>query len=140
MPKIALGSDRTFELVRTVRRTLSITMLCFAWLCANGALWDCVQVVAWGKMLHDNSQVMPLAQAIEKTFDGSAPCEICVVVDDAKAQPPAQQVERSAEKVLLVCQTPEKFLVNVPEFSWPGAVNCTGLSRTEEVPVRPPRV
>jgi hypothetical protein len=123
-----------------VRRIIAITTLCLAWLCANGALWDAVQVFAWGKMVHDYSQVMPLQQAIAKTFDGTASCEICVVVDDAKAQQPAQQIERSAEKVLLVCQTPETFLVNVPEFSWPGAVHCAGLSRTEKVPVRPPRL
>ncbi|MCF7760993.1 MAG: hypothetical protein K9M98_10875 [Cephaloticoccus sp.] len=124
-----------------MRRTLAIIALFSAWLCANGALWNCVQVVAWGKMVHDYSRIMPLTQAVEKTFDGSAPCEICAIVDDVQQQKPAQQVaERSNERVLLACEVPEKFLVSVPDYSWPDAVNCTGLERTDPVPVRPPRV
>lgn|GEM_PF-464234 len=140
LTQFRLGKVSEHPFFQPVRRTLSITTLCLAWLCANGALWDAVQVFAWGKMMHDYSQVMPFKQAIAKTFDASASCEICVVVDDVKSQQSPQQVERSAEKVLLVCQTPETFLVSVPEFSWPGVIDCTGLSRTEEVPVRPPRV
>ncbi|MBP6505999.1 MAG: hypothetical protein KA257_00410 [Opitutaceae bacterium] len=122
-----------------MRRVIAISTLCLAWLCANGALWDVVQVFAWGKMVHDYSQVMPLAQAITKTFDGSAPCEICSVVDDAKQSQPAQQVERSQEKILLACQVPEEFFVIVPDFAWPGGVDAAGLIRTERVPVPPPR-
>lgn len=124
-----------------MRRALSITTLCFAWLCANGALWDCAQVFAWGKMIHDYSQVMPLAKAIETTFDGSAPCEICVVVEDAQQQEPAQQVERSGhDKVLLAIHQTDPVILSAPQFSWPGAVDRTGHLRTESVPVRPPRV
>lgn len=123
-----------------MRRHLSILSLCLGWLCANGALWDAVQVFAWGKMVHDYSRFMTVAQAVKITFDGSAPCEICVVVDEAKhSQPPDQQVERSHERVLLACQVPEKILLTVPEFAWPGVVDDIGLTRTEPVPVPPPR-
>ena len=134
-----LGGGRAICLAAVVRRTLQVLTLCLAWLCANGALWDVVQVFAWGKMVHDYSQVMPLAQAITKTFDGSAPCEICTVVDDAKQSQPAQQVERSQEKILLACQVPEEFFVIAPDFAWPGGVDAAGLIRTERVPVPPPR-
>ena len=123
-----------------MRRTVSIFSLCLAWLCANGALWDAVQVFAWGKMVHDYAQVMPLEKAIAKTFDGSAGCEICVVVDDAKAQQPAHQVERANDKVLLLCEIPAPIVVPVPEFEWPGAIDRAGLTRTEPVALRPPRV
>jgi len=135
-----LGNARRLAFVRRVRRTVSILSLCLAWLCANGALWDAVQVFAWGKMVHDYAQMMPLEKAIAKTFDGSASCEICVVVDDAKAQQPAQQVERANEKVLLLCETPTPIVVSIPEFEWPGAIDRTGLTRTEPVALRPPRV
>lgn len=124
-----------------VRRAFTITTLCFAWLCANGALWDGAQVFAWGKMIHDYSQTMPLSTAIEKTFDGSAPCEICVVVEDVKQQTPAQQVERNtAEKVVLAFHQTEPVILTAPEYSWAGAIDRDGLIRTESVPVRPPRV
>ena len=39
-------------MVPAVRRTLSIACLCLAWLCANGALWNVVQLVGWAKMFH----------------------------------------------------------------------------------------
>ena len=122
-----------------MRRTFQLLTLAFAWLCANGALWDAVQVFAWAKMVHDNTRIMSLSQAIVKTFDGSAPCEICTVVDDVKQGQPTPQVERSQEKVLLACQAPEQFLVTVPEFTWPGVLADAGPTRTEPVPVPPPR-
>ena len=130
-----LGSS----LVPAVRRQLQVLTLCFAWLCANGALWDAVQVVAWGKMIRDYSQIMSFTQAVQKTFDGSGACEICAVVDDVKASTPAQQVERSHERVLLALHTPEKFMMNAPAFTWPGVVHDFGLTPTDPVPVRPPR-
>lgn len=123
-----------------MRRAFSITSLCLAWLCANGALWDAVQVFAWGKMVHDYSQVMPLAKAIQKTFDGTASCEICAVVDDAKAQKPAQQIERANDKVLLVCETPAPIIVAAPDFAWPGLMDHSAPLRTEPVALRPPRL
>tara|TARA_R110002111_G_scaffold70802_1_gene114092 strand:+ start:603 stop:977 length:375 start_codon:yes stop_codon:yes gene_type:complete len=124
-----------------MRRALTITTLCFAWLCANGALWDIAQVFAWGKMVHDYSQTMPLSTAIEKTFDGSAPCEICVVVEDAQQQEPAQKMERSSsDKVLLAYHPTDAVVIEAPTYSWPGAADLIGQLRTELVPVRPPRV
>lgn len=54
-----------------VRRNLTFACLILAWLCANGAVWNVVQVVAWARMFHDYSQVMPAAQAVQITFDGS---------------------------------------------------------------------
>ncbi len=123
-----------------VRHRLPIIALLLAWLCANGALLDGVQAFGWAKMIRDNARTMSLARAIERTFDGSAPCEICRAVDNAKQQEAPLQVERTAEKLLLVCQTPPKILLTVPDFQWPGIVADAGLIRSESVPVPPPRV
>jgi hypothetical protein len=123
----------------SVRRHFQILTLCLAWLCANGAMWDAVQVFAWGKMIRDYAQIMSFTQAVQKTFDGSGSCYFCAVVDDVKAGTPAQQVERSQERVLLALQTPEKFMMNAPAFTWPDVADDTGLTRTEPVPVPPPR-
>jgi hypothetical protein len=122
-----------------MRRHLQVLTLCLAWLCANGAMWDAVQVFAWGKMIRDYAQIMSFTQAVKKTFDGSGTCEICAVVDDVKANTPAQQVERSHERVLLALQTSEEFLMNAPAFAWPGVAHDSGLTRTDPVPVPPPR-
>ncbi len=122
-----------------MRRYCSILSLGLAWLCANGALWDAVQTFAWVKMVHDYSRFMPLAKAVQITFDGSAPCEICSFVDEVKQGPPAQQAERSQERVLLACLPPENILLPVPAVTWPGVADDTGLTRTDPVPVPPPR-
>jgi hypothetical protein len=122
-----------------VRLRLPIFALLLAWLCANGALLDGVQAFAWGKMIRDNSQTMSLSRAIAKTFDGSAPCEICRAVSTAKQQQPPVETTRAAEKLLLVCQPVEKIFVRLPDFQWPGAVDGVGLVLTYPVPVPPPR-
>jgi len=128
-----------------VRRHVSIVALCLAWLFANGAVWNAVQVVAWAKMLHDYSQVMPAARALQVTFDGSAPCALCHI--SRKAQDAArEQLPRDAdlgggmEKLLLATEGVPAVVLATPDFAWPGVTHATGLTRTEAVPVPPPRV
>jgi len=127
-----------------VRRQLSIVCLLLAWLCANGVTWNAVQVVAWIKMYHDNAQVMSAAAALEATFDGRAPCDLCQIArsaeDTAQQQLPQDSLGSHSDKFVLVCQQPAPVLLTHPDFSWPGAEPSVGLVRTEAVPVPPPRV
>lgn len=128
----------------TVRRKLSITCLLLAWLCANGAVWNVVQVVGWARMFHDYSQVMPAAQALQRTFDGSAPCELCHLVQegqDAASKMPSSPaaVGGGMEKILLMAECVPAPVLVAPDFSWPGVADAAGLTRTDAVPVRPPR-
>lgn len=128
-----------------MRCRLSIFSLCFAWLCANGALWNVVQVVAWVRMFHDYSQMVPAAEALQRTFDGSKPCELCHISQSAQ-DAARNQLPRDAaigggeEKILLVAEGVPAVVVAAPDFVWPGVANDTGLMRTEMVPVPPPRV
>jgi hypothetical protein len=129
---------------RVVRRRFSLLCLLLAWLCANGAVWNVVQVVAWTKMFHQYSQVMPVVQALKITFDGSAPCDLCVVVqtaeDRAGKQLPQAAALGASDKLVLACETSTP-LVNVEiSAGWPGVAHDAGLTRTERVPVPPPRV
>lgn len=132
-------------MVRLMRRHVSAAFLCLAWLCANGAVWNAVQVVAWAKMFHDYSQVMPAAKALQVTFDGSAPCSLCHAVQKAQDTageqlPHDAALGRGMEKLLLVCESAPAVVLTTPDFTWPGAANDAGPARTEPVPVRPPRV
>ena len=127
-----------------MRRRLSIFALCLAWLCANGALWNVVQVVGWAKMLRDYSAVMPATQAIKIIFDGSAPCDFCQLSQSAE-DTARQQLPRDSElgggmeKLLLAVGDAVAVVVTAPAQKWPGVVNDAGLTRTESVPVPPPR-
>ena len=127
-----------------VRRNFSLGSLLLAWLFANGAGWNVVQVVAWAKMFHDYSQVMPAAQALQLTFDGSKPCALCVISqkaqDAARDQLPREAALGGGDKLVLSCELPGPVILSVPDFAWPGAVDAAGPARTEAVPVRPPRV
>ena len=127
-----------------MRRTISLTALLLAWLCAHGALWNVVQVVGWAKMYRDYARTLSAAQALEVTFDGSAPCALCHLSQQAE-NTARQQLPRDAalgggsEKLLLVAESAPPVVVAAPDFAWPGAVNDAGLTRTDPVPVTPPR-
>ena len=124
-------------------RRISITCLLLAWLCANGAVWNVVQLVAWAKMFHDNSQTMSTPQALAVTFNGSKPCELCqlshAAQETAREQLPRATDLGGSEKILLACHVTAPLVLTTPDFAWPGVVHDSGLTRTEPVPVPPPR-
>jgi hypothetical protein len=126
-----------------VRQKLSIACLLFAWLCANGALLDTVQVFAWGKMFAENVRTLSVAEALATTFDPAKPCEMCLGVaaakETAKQQLPAT-TERSEEKLLLALHRPALPVFVSATADWPATLASVPPSRTEPVPLPPPRV
>ena len=127
-----------------MRRNFSISCLIFAWLCANGALWNTVQVVGWVKMIQAFSASMPMERALEITFDGSAPCNLCHL--SQKAENTARQqlpvdalLGGGMKKLHLAVDALTPIILATPVFAWPGIVNDAGNVRTESVPVPPPR-
>ena len=128
-----------------MRRHFSICCLLLAWLCANGAVWNVVQVVAWAKMFHAYSQVMPVSQALAVTFDGSNACDLCSITqqaqDAAREQLPHEAVLGGSDKfVLAQASVAEPLFLLAPEVSWPGVAHDVGLTRTDPVRLTPPRV
>ena len=127
-----------------MRRKLSLTCLLCAWFCANGVVWNVVQVVGWAKMFHDNAQTMSVSRAIEVTFSGEAPCNFCHISqsaeENARQQLPHDVLGSSAEKFVMDCQVATPVILVSPDSTWPGVADDTGLTRTEAVRVRPPRV
>jgi hypothetical protein len=126
-----------------VRKPLSIVSLLFAWLCANGALLDAVQVFAWGKMFSENARTMDLREALSATFDPAKACDLCLSVaaakDTAGQEQPAQVEQASADKLLLALHTPARPFFVSPVADWPETLASVAPSRTESVPVPPPR-
>lgn len=125
-----------------MRRTVAILSLACAWLFANGAALDAVQVFAWTRMVRDFSRAgMSLEGAIAKTLDGSAPCKLCCAVAHAKQQqPPASTVEHSTEKLVLACVPVDAVALARPAREWPSLTAASAPMRSEPVPVPPPRV
>jgi hypothetical protein len=128
-----------------VRRYFSIGSLLFAWLCANGALWNVVQVAAWVKMFHDYSAIMTGGEALQLTFDASKPCKVCSIAKSAEDTARKQMPRDAAfvggeEKLLLLSECSPTVVAPAPAFVWPDVGDHTGLIRKETVPVPPPRV
>lgn len=126
-----------------MRKNVSIGCLLFAWLCANGALWDAVQVVAWGKMFADYSKVMPVPQAIALTFDGSLPCDLCVVAQTGQDETREQNSSAAlggGDRLVLALEDSPAAALRAPSTDWPGSSALMGPERTDGVPAQPPRV
>jgi hypothetical protein len=126
-----------------VSRSLATVCLLFAWLCANGAILDVVQVFAWTKMFTGYAQEMPVAHALKETFDPAKPCELCVGVAKAKDQaekelPPAAQ--HDAAKFLLAIHAAETPVFANDHGEWMTGLEPVACKRTDPVPLPPPRV
>ena len=63
---------------------------------AIGGHWVVLQTVAWSGMIVDYSRAAGLTAAVEKTFDGQHPCEICKTI--AKTR----QSEKKQEALVVV--------------------------------------
>jgi hypothetical protein len=126
-----------------VRKTFAITCLLFAWLCANGALLDVVQVVAWGKMFSAYSKTMPVTAALRETFDPTKPCEMCIGVAAAKEDLGQKNVplttEQGSNKLVLAFHRATPVILLKVSEEWPAALARTASVRSEPVPVPPPR-
>ena len=126
-----------------MRRKLTLSCLIFAWLCANGAVWDAMQVAAWGKMFADYSGKMTITQALRETFDASKPCEMCVGI--AKAKDAAEQnqsapQENAAAKVFLAIHLVAEPVFENDRGDWLRVAVTNVSDRIDPVPVPPPRV
>lgn len=125
-----------------MRRRIASFSLLFAWVCANGAIWDAVQVFAWSKMFAGYSQTMSVPAALRATFDPEKPCEMCVGVATAKETAKQQlppSVEQSAEKLLLAIHSSSAIVFENSPTSWPAIPARVAPVRSESVPVPPPR-
>lgn len=125
-----------------MRRSLAVISLLFAWLCANGAIWDLAQVFAWGKMFVGYSTTLPVGAALRETLDPAKACELCVGVATAKAQSSQKlpSVDRDGVKLVLAL---EGATVTVPvpaSPAWPRLAEPARVEWRPAVPVPPPRV
>ncbi|MSU73129.1 MAG: hypothetical protein EXS43_12440 [Opitutus sp.] len=127
-----------------MRKKLSIVGLLVAWLCANGALLDVVQVFAWGRMFAGYAESMTVGAALSATFDPAKPCELCVSVaqtkDQQEKQAPAELLRAKDHPLVLACDLPAAIVFSAPNQEWPAGPALAPPGRNDPVPVPPPRV
>ncbi|HUR57125.1 MAG TPA: hypothetical protein VM029_05420 [Opitutaceae bacterium] len=124
-----------------MRRIIAITALLSAWICANGAIWDAVQVFAWSRMFAGYAQQMSVTAALRETFDPAKPCELCGTVTKAKAgeKRTLPQPEGGSTKLELACETAATVVESSPRETWASAPPPRLVTRTPGVLLRPPR-
>src|SRR5258708_38424652 len=64
------------------RLTLFVVLVAFTFSC--GGQWPVLQGVAWANMIREYSEMVPLTQAVEMTFSGQYPCELCKMIAEKK--------------------------------------------------------
>ena len=126
-----------------VRRILATASLVFAWLCANGALLDAVQVVAWGKMFAGYAGTMTVSAALKETFDPAKPCALCRHVAEAKESARQEMPslgDNAGPKFVLALNISEPPVFTNDRGDWLASPSNSVCERTDPVPVPPPRV
>ena len=106
---------------------------------ATGAQWLALQSIAWGTMLVAYARHDSLPVAIEKTFDGRHPCDLCKVIAREK------QTEKQTAAVISVAKMdwfhePRKIVMERPEAPWVWREEAfLSEARCEAPPLPPPR-
>jgi len=118
--------------------TLLVVLVAFTFSC--GGQWPVLQGVAWANMIREYSEMVPMTQAIEMTFSGQYPCELCKIIaekkqsENAKVATLFQHEKKLSSPVFFVGAR----LVNVSAqdfVRWESFLQ----TRSEVPPVPPPR-
>ena len=131
---------------QTVFRKLGLVFAALALFSIAGGHWAVLQSVAWAEMLHNYTQrTGSVAVAVEQTFDGQHPCELCQQIQVAKAkehkEAPAAPAKKDDAKVkaLLSNSLLRPFVPMAQAATIPPTLSICGPSRTEQPPTPPPR-
>ncbi len=118
---------------------LARLFLAFAILIASGGHWAALQSVAWTRMLVVNARHSTIVAALEKTFDGRHPCNLCQSIASAKAKEKKLPRVDTLAKIVFFCeQLPGEFSPLL-EMESHGARRSVWKSVTAAPALPPPR-
>jgi len=128
LPSLLIVSSRLLKWAAVVTLTFAL-----------GAHWTVLQSVAWVTMAAGYSRVVPLKEALVKTFDGKHPCLICKFVANGKKSEQRRETQQPPTKIDL-------FLTSSPAGLCPPvrdplrfALSRSAAARSETPPTPPPR-
>jgi hypothetical protein len=82
------------------RLTLLVVLVAFTFSC--GGQWYVLQAIAWTKMIQEYSDMVPFTQAVQMTFSGKYPCELCRIIAEKRQSENAKiaGMEKQEKKIL----------------------------------------
>jgi hypothetical protein len=124
---------------RMTRKLMQCSVVC-ALVFSIGAHWPILQSVAWVGMAVSYSQTAPLKEALEKTFDGQHPCQLCDFVQTGKDAEKKQSAKKSQPRLDFWLNLDRPSLYPLEIFS--ASVSPTPLiaSQSQAPPTPPPRL
>ena len=121
------------------RLTILVVFVAFTFSC--GGQWAVLQIVAWTNMIREYSEMVPFTRAVEMTFSGQYPCELCKAIAEKKKSETAKmlalhkQDKQAGPPAVVATATPTEtspryFLSRGPFLQ----------TRSEAPPTPPPRL
>ena len=118
-----------------------------------GGHWLVLQCAGWAGMLISFASTRSVAEAVEMTFDGENPCQLCKIVDaevrgdnadadrsspekDSKKPQPTEKVRKLEVAVL---DSAQSLLDTIAACTWAASRPLSGRVRTESPETPPPR-
>jgi hypothetical protein len=122
-----------------VRRTLTQVFVVFSLIAAIGGHWTVLQSVAWVNMAITYSQDAPLVEALQKTFSGDSPCQMCKAVREGQQSEREQGVLKSETKLDFWLADGGFVLLNPHAPASVAKLEPVGSLRPDRPPSPPPR-
>jgi len=107
---------------------------------AIGGHWAVLQTVAWATMIVDYSRDGALTEAVQKTFDGRHPCQICTEIQKSRQSEKKQESLLLAKKVELFDQHTAKIVFPSGDSVSQPISDSFSAARSQAPPVPPPRL
>jgi len=107
---------------------------------STGAHWLALQSVAWATMAVRFSQTDTVAVALEKTFNGQNPCDLCKAVAEGQKNERKEAVLKLDVKLELLLQASPIVVLRPPAAVQTPTPVPTFFARTEAPPTPPPRL
>ena len=98
-----------------------------------------MQSIAWASMVINYSQHCSFVKAVEQTFDGSHPCDLCKRISKAKDAEKTPDNQRGTPKADLICVVRQFALLSPFRPVAYSELESFLVDGSQQPPVPPPR-
>ena len=125
-----------------LRSRIGRVLVVFTLICTIGGHWAILQSVGWVGMFASYSSSASLSVALQKTFDGKHPCEMCKLVTQGKKSEKGQERLKVDPKLDFWIAKSEAAFCLLPRLTTEHVPSdpLTLSGRDVQPPVPPPRL